>query len=838
MADTKFELNIKDASLKPVYRRLRGYAFDPSFANRLDLFGINTIVYPIYWEELKPGPIGEYVEVVDIDPASGVFYPPVDLNDPQLMVQDGLPPSESNPQFHQQMVYAVAMTTIQNFEKALGRPIQWSSSDYDTQHGKSEGFVQRLRLYPHALREANAYYSSDKKAVLFGYFSARPTDESILMPGSLVFTCLSHDIISHEVTHALIDGIYKGYVFPVHEDTLALHEAFSDLVALFQHFTFPDVLENQIAKTRGELRGQQLLSELAQQFGLAVGNYGALRDAIGQVNDKGEWESIKPDPSLLRSQLEPHARGSILVASIFEAFLNIYQKRTFDLYRIATDGTGVLPAGDIRSDLVKRLATEASRTAKQFLSLCIRALDYCPPIGTSFGEFLRALITADVDLVPDDQLGYRIALIEAFKRRGIYPASIRTLSVENLTYYAYTRQDIIGSSRDETKESDAETESKATSSLTSLFQKIDDLILEAEYLPYDARVVAPFAKKLSDQALESKKSANEQKNKANRQKDELMKIAQDYMFNITTQLDSLKNAMTSYLQDQQKKGKGSSKDADLVSTYQGDIKVHGADYSTKKLESTLNVRNTKQKEIDLFLTQFWYLAQHFYNETAGFLTKTDVQADNRKRLFLISQDYRRRLHYLFTNAHPETRDRLQDLTGILFRKKDYPTLCTGQQVARQLLQEQYALTILDVYQPNLKENFEKGHVSFEVHTLHRAQRVGPDTNVINHVVLTLMQRFQVSVRDERANRQLPDYQFSGGCTLVIDIDKKTIRIIRKGILDAQGQGINLDTQRLVSELRRRFRPDIANSASPFAPSRWPSGKGFEPFARLHQGESS
>src|SRR5436190_1942211 len=83
-----------------------------------------------------------------------------------------LSPSESNPQFHQQMVYAVTMTTIRNFERALGRKVIWASRrvlglDY-------EEYVQRLRIYPHALREANAYYSPQKKALLFGYFSSTP----------------------------------------------------------------------------------------------------------------------------------------------------------------------------------------------------------------------------------------------------------------------------------------------------------------------------------------------------------------------------------------------------------------------------------------------------------------------------------------------------------------------------------------------------------------------------------------------------------------------------------------------------------------------------------------
>ncbi|RZL06849.1 MAG: hypothetical protein EOO62_18110 [Hymenobacter sp.] len=218
-------LNMAQDSLRPTYRRLRGYAFDPSFANQLESSGVNTITYHIRWESLAPGPLGEYLEVMDIDPASGVMYPPVDLEDPQLLAQDGLPPSESNPQFHQQMVYAVAMLTIQNFEKALGRRVQWSSPD----DGKGERFIRRLRLYPHAFWGANAYYSSQKKAVLFGYFSAHPSSRNLLMPGSLVFSCLSHVIITHEVTHALIDGIHKCFVLPLHEDTLAVHEALSDI---------------------------------------------------------------------------------------------------------------------------------------------------------------------------------------------------------------------------------------------------------------------------------------------------------------------------------------------------------------------------------------------------------------------------------------------------------------------------------------------------------------------------------------------------------------------------------------------------------------------------------
>ena len=47
-----------------------------------------------------------------------------------------------------------------------------------------------------------------------------------------------------------------------------------------------------------------------------------------------------------------------------------------------------------------------------------RALDYLPPVDVTFLEYLRALITADFDLVGDDRYNYRVAFVEAFSRRG------------------------------------------------------------------------------------------------------------------------------------------------------------------------------------------------------------------------------------------------------------------------------------------------------------------------------------------------------------------------------------------------------------------------------------
>lgn len=434
----RLKLAMDPPTPEPLVSKLRVFAFDPVLGYRPDFLQINQTTLEPRWEPLQPGPVGEYLEVIDVDPATGACYAPVDLDHPSILSQAGLSPSESNPRFHQQMVYAVAMKTIEHFERALGRVALWAPRFVKYQrNGKDcveSHYVRRLRIYPHAIREANSFYSPEKKALLLGYFPASTSNPGDLLPGGMVFCCLSHDIIAHETTHALLDGLHRYFGEPSNDDVLAFHEAFADIVAMFQHFTVPEALRDQIARTKGDLSKQNILGELALEFGQGIGQRGALRSAIGTFDEKNEWQPAKPSRDDYKNATEAHARGAVLVAAVFDAFLDIYRRRSQDLIRLATGGTGILPEGDISHDLVNRLAQEASKTAGHVLNICIRALDYCPPVDLKFGEYLRALITADRDLVPDDKWGYRPAFIQGFHRRGIYPENVRNLSTGSLCW--------------------------------------------------------------------------------------------------------------------------------------------------------------------------------------------------------------------------------------------------------------------------------------------------------------------------------------------------------------------------------------------------------------------
>ena len=124
----------------------------------------------------------------------------------------------------------------------------------------------------------------------------------------------------------------------------------------------------------------------------------------------------------------------MLVAAIFEAFFQTYQRRTGDFLRIASGGSGRLPEGDLHPALVNRIAAEASATAQAILTMSIRAFDYLPPVDVTFGDFLRALVTADFEMAPRDLFGQRALTVEAFRRRGIHPEGVTSLAEVSLLW--------------------------------------------------------------------------------------------------------------------------------------------------------------------------------------------------------------------------------------------------------------------------------------------------------------------------------------------------------------------------------------------------------------------
>jgi hypothetical protein len=384
-------------------------------------------------EELSAGPRGYRVQVVDYDASASRLYAPLDpakmgtVDDPRDPFASSSAPRDAknvtdakdandvgrfnarllnDPQFHAQNVYAIVMRTLMHFERALGRRVSWSFGGH------------QLKIAPHAFAEPNAFYSKRDEALLFGYFAAPPEPAA---PRGTIFTCLSHDIIAHETTHALVDGLRPRYMEPSSPDQAAFHEGFADVVALLSVFSIPEVVSVAVHAALRKAAGptmplarltidalrESVLLGLGQEFG----------EALSGVRGASLRRSVKITPSkaLLKQPefLEPHRRGEILVAAMLQTFLQAYHARLSTLGRDTNDR---LPA--------VRVIEEGSEIADRMLTMAIRALDYMPPTDIEFGDYVSALVTSDLEIRPDDsRYALREHLRQSFEQFGITPAA-------------------------------------------------------------------------------------------------------------------------------------------------------------------------------------------------------------------------------------------------------------------------------------------------------------------------------------------------------------------------------------------------------------------------------
>ena len=423
-------------------RPLRIFTLDPSVSFLMG--GSATVCVP--FEQLAVGPIGA---VFEIDGSrvptalrkGGKTTLSLDLDDHALLLSDGLAPTPADGRFHLQMCYAVCSLTYSLFQRALGREIMWASG---YRANDTEPF--RLRISPFALREEkNAAFDQELGSISFGYFHAGQNPGGHTIPKGLICTALSHDVIAHETTHALLHALRAQFATPSNPDVLAFHEGFADIVALLMHFSYPDVVLEAMRAAKGSIKKASLLTDLARQFGQATSKpatASALRTAL-DVSDAHAFDSDAfakgrqpgvDEPLQYDASLEPHKLGSVLVSAVFEAFATALRRRSARYYRIAGLSPDDLRDAELSDELVRALATEATETARQFLNICIRAIDYCPPVDIRLGEYLRALITSDSDVVSDDKYGYREALMRSFQRRGIFPENVGFMAEDALRW--------------------------------------------------------------------------------------------------------------------------------------------------------------------------------------------------------------------------------------------------------------------------------------------------------------------------------------------------------------------------------------------------------------------
>jgi hypothetical protein len=368
--------------------RVRILAKDPLVARRDGL-------WPVEMEIGCPtpgtGPTGPHAVVVDYNADLDTRFAPAKLL--KSGVFDGIAKLSNAKilddfRFHQVNVWAIVERTLGMIEDkyALARAIPWASK------------LGRLILLPHAGYQENAFYDRGTGALHFFYFEGPD--------GRPVYTCLSHDIVAHELGHAVLDGLKPYYNEVCSPETAGFHEYFGDAMSMMASLSTREIARIVTKGGPARLSPRNIVSAIASEFGAA------LRGMKDEDYLRGAWNNRQMRD--LRGTYEEHDWSEVLTGVYYDVLQYLYPRNRWQLEEEL--GAATSP-GKSEYYAMRALNRAATLTA----GIMFRALDYCPPVDLRYSEYARAVLRADEVAYPLDDFQIRKALRLIFRKRGLVP---------------------------------------------------------------------------------------------------------------------------------------------------------------------------------------------------------------------------------------------------------------------------------------------------------------------------------------------------------------------------------------------------------------------------------
>lgn len=347
------------------------------------------------------GPACRRIAVVDFDPASGDPLPPPAVFTPSASnprsgryVADDDPTSAASIAVN---TFGTVFLTVRMFEgpDALGRQVDWAFGS------------EQLLVVPRAGEWANAFYDRGTRSLQFFSFPD--------VAGKRVHTGLSRDVVAHECGHALLDAVVPSLYDSSTPQSVAIHEAVADLIAVIMALDSARLRQAVLALSGNSLSGPNAFNNIAEEFGMArPGADGMGRTALRALQNDSTLETLAGE--------RPHVLSTLLSAIFHDTLCMIFTVRFED--EQSPDGAGVaLPTEEAAN---KALGT-ALIIFRRFL---LRGIDYLPPGELSFADVGRATLAADRAARPDADssealLEQRRSFAESFVTRLIVAEASR-----------------------------------------------------------------------------------------------------------------------------------------------------------------------------------------------------------------------------------------------------------------------------------------------------------------------------------------------------------------------------------------------------------------------------
>ncbi|MEJ2517639.1 MAG: hypothetical protein P8Y82_06520, partial [Methyloceanibacter sp.] len=184
----------------------------------------------------------------------------------------------------------------------------------------------------------------------------------------MIMTALSHDIVAHETTHAILDGLAPDLYDATSPESLALHEAIADLAAIFLTLLDDMIVWSILNITSTALDTYEVLGRIAEEFGHDI-RLGENADFLRSADNRFGLPGMTADSNIESIDYHsPHDCSQVLTGAVFRVFRR--------------------HAESLSGNTEKKI----HRAARDTCRLIFPALDLLPPGEVSFADFGRCIV--------------------------------------------------------------------------------------------------------------------------------------------------------------------------------------------------------------------------------------------------------------------------------------------------------------------------------------------------------------------------------------------------------------------------------------------------------------
>ncbi|MFF7969799.1 hypothetical protein [Streptomyces sp. NPDC007905] len=170
--------------------------------------------------------------------------------------------------------------------------------------------------------------------------------------GVTVAACVSTEVVSHELGHAVLDALRPRLFNAASAETAALHEAFGDISALLTSLQLESLRVAVLAETQGDLELSSRVSRTAEQLGAAIrrGHPNAVDpDCLRNLSNSFFYRDpvqLPPNGPAATLSSEPHSFSRVFSGAFLKVVAGIFRQQD------RQDQAGLARAAEIAGQLL------------------------------------------------------------------------------------------------------------------------------------------------------------------------------------------------------------------------------------------------------------------------------------------------------------------------------------------------------------------------------------------------------------------------------------------------------------------------------------------------------